>query len=272
MKIGVLGCGKMCSAMIARWLDSHAVEKHHILAMTKTVQSAARVHQNLGVQTCTSSQQLISWADVVLVGIKPQQVATVLPPLKALVPSGQLWMSVMAGVRSETIAEMTGAKVIRLMPNTPVRLGLGATGVVWPSDIAPPVQNKLRGLLQSLGVVIDLHEEQLDAFTALAGSGPAYVFYFIEALQAAGQSVGLSDADARELSLSVVQGASALLASGSQSALEHRLDVTSPGGMTEAAIGHLQQVQWSNEMSGALAAALHRANQLAQAAASATDP
>ena len=264
MKVGVLGCGKMCSAMVHRWLQVGLLQPTDVLAMTRTEASAARVSRDLGVDTCQDARELLRWADVVLLGIKPQQARETLAPLRDHVDGEQLWLSVLAGVEIATLEELTGASVVRLMPNTPVRLGAGATGVVWGAH--DDRRDAIMPLLEALGVVAELEEEQLDGFTALAGSGPAYVFYFLEALESAGVHVGLEQRDARSLALSVLEGAAALMGQAPRPPAALRKDVTSPGGMTQAAISSLQRARWAEALAPALAAAVHRGRELANSA------
>ncbi len=263
MKIAVLGCGKMTSAMVARWLQVGALSPNDVRAVTRSEASAARVQDALGVPSGTDPIAAIGWADVVLLGIKPQQAASALPTWRSAVPEGQLWLSVLAGTRQAQLEAWLGTPVARLMPNTPVRLGAGATAVVWSQGCDDATRAAVSALLTQLGVVVELPESKIDAFTALAGSGPAYAFLFLEALAAGGVALGLDPVAAEELALGVLQGAAALAAADPRSPAALRAEVTSPGGMTEAAISVFDAAGWPGTVSDAMRAARQRADELA---------
>ncbi|MCO4760564.1 MAG: pyrroline-5-carboxylate reductase [Myxococcales bacterium] len=267
MKLAIAGCGKMTGAMLHRWLKAGVVRPEDVRAITRSQSSADRVRAEFGVVATTEGAEAIAWADVVLLGIKPQQVHTVLPTWRPHAHPGQVWMSVLAGTRVARIQQLLGDEVavVRLMPNTPVRVGNGATAVVWPDTLSPARQDDLHELLAALGEVVALQEDRIDAFTAIAGSGPAYVFLFLESLAQAAKALGFEDEQAERLALGVVRGASELATIDGRDASTLRAEVTSPGGMTHAAISVFQAAGWPEITTDAVEAALAHAAVLADA-------
>lgn len=265
MKLAILGCGKMTGAMLQRWLHTAAIGANDVIAVTRTEASAHRVAEKFGVPASTDAVGAIAQADIVLLGIKPQQVATVLPSWRDHVRPNQLWLSVLAGTTVQRLEVLLGPEAIavRLMPNTPVRLGLGATAVVWPKSITTTQQTQVHTLLGELGEVVVLPEDRIDAFTAIAGSGPAYVFLFIESLAQAAVQLGFDPQEAERMALGVVRGASQMAAADTRDAATLRAEVTSPGGMTQAAIAVFEQQGWPAIATDATRAAVARAAELA---------
>jgi pyrroline-5-carboxylate reductase len=170
--------------------------------------------------------------------VKPQTFSQAAPGIAAWVKPESLVVSIMAGVTIERIAKALGApRVARAMPNTPGAIGAGATGFSLSPACGDAESLATSRLLEPLGLVVGpLAESQMDAVTAVSGSGPAYVFLMVEALAAAGRTAGLGEATAMALARETIIGAGALLGSSPQSAADLRKAVTSPGGTTAAAL------------------------------------
>ena len=264
-ELGVLGCGRMAGAMVSRWLSTGAFAAEQIIAANATATEADEVHNRLGVVTTDCADDVIDGAGIVLLGIKPQQIDVVLPGVAARIPAGQLWVSMLAGVPLERLRALVGPapRLIRIMPNQPARLGLGMTAMAAGPTVPQADRAKIRALLAQLGEVAELDEAQIDDFTAIAGSGPAYVFLFLEALTEAAEAIGFDTATARRLALQTVRGASALAAESAADPAALRRDVTSPGGTTEAAIATFEAHGWRQVVALAAQAAVRRAAQLA---------
>ena len=260
--LGIIGCGKMASAMLARWLETGALQRENVLACTGSEMSAARIARTFGVACGTDAQAVIDGAETVLFAVKPQMRTGVLTALQPR--PGQRWLSVLAGVTTAALeAMLPGAHVLRLMPNTPVRLGRGLVALTPGVSALPSDIDATRALLAPLGGVVDIAEPQVDAFTAVAGSGPAYVFLFIEALTDAGIAAGLDKATAGLLARETLVGAALLAEASEQTPAVLRADVTSKGGMTQAALDVLDARGWSQAMTEAVLAAVTRATVLA---------
>jgi pyrroline-5-carboxylate reductase len=194
-----------------------------------------------------------------VLAVKPQQmrevVATLLPYLK-----NQLVISIAAGIRAEDLSRwLNGHKmIVRAMPNTPALIGKGITGLVALSGVTEEQKQIANAIMQAVGETVWLeHEEQINAVTAVSGSGPAYVFYFLEAMQAAAIELGLSAEQGKQLALATFAGATELAAQSDQTLAQLRENVTSKGGTTYAALTSMQ----NNQVALSIVQALHAASQ-----------
>jgi pyrroline-5-carboxylate reductase len=231
----LLGCGKMGSAMLQGWLAgglppaSVWVQDPHPSDWLRAI----GVHLNKGLPAAPA---------IVLIAVKPQMMASALPGLAALGNSETLFLSIAAGTTIASYEQILGAKtkVIRAMPNTPAAVGRGISAIVGNAFATDHDMDLAQTLLASVGQVVRLDgEHQMDAVTAVSGSGPAYVFHLIEALAAAGEAEGLSAALAMQLARATVTGAGELAHQAAESASQLRINVTSPAGTTAAALGVL---------------------------------
>lgn len=214
--------------------------------------------------------------DLLLLGVKPQQLGPVAEALAIrLAGATPLLVSMLAGVRTQTLAgRFPGLPLVRIMPNLPVRIGQGVTAVFAPQPLDAPLAAVLDALLAAGGRIVPLDDErQFDAVTALSGSGPAFLFRFIEALAGAGEAAGLEAETARVLALGTVTGAAALAAAADQPVATLRQQVTSPQGTTEAGLDILDgEGALSALLRATVRAAAERSRALALAAEAAADP
>lgn len=203
----------------------------------------------------------------VLLAVKPQDCDGVLNDLKQMGHPSGLLISIAAGVSLERLHEKSGcAAVVRVMPNTPALIGQGASGWLASSVVTPSQKECVRSMLNTFGLAMEVHDEaELDAVTAFSGSGPAYVFYFIEALTQGGIALGLSVEQALALALQTVYGG-ASLAKAQATSLEEltslRAKVTSKGGTTERAIGLFETKNFKKIIADAMQASYERAKEL----------
>lgn len=228
----LLGCGKMGSAMLAGWL------KGGLSAGSVWVKDpypsdwlmAQGVHLNEGVPEAPA---------IVLIAVKPQMMTVALPGIAALGGGRTLFVSVAAGTTIATYVAVlgTGTPVVRAMPNTPAAIGLGITAITGNAEATEAHLMLAEALLSAVGQVVRLEgEHQMDAVTAVSGSGPAYVFHLIETLAAAGEAEGLPAPLALRLARTTVAGAGALAETAEEGPGQLRVNVTSPGGTTAAAL------------------------------------
>jgi pyrroline-5-carboxylate reductase len=194
-----------------------------------------------GVQALPQANDSLSDTQLVIWAVKPQLFQAVAQPLKDLFPQA-LHLSVAAGIRSDSIALWLGSEhVVRAMPNTPALVGLGQTGLYARGAVSVEQRQQVEALLKAVGQSIWVaSEDLLDAVTAVSGSGPAYVFYVLEAMVAAGERMGLSSAQAHQLAVGTMVGAAELARASSESPAVLRERVTSKGGTTHAAISSMQ--------------------------------
>jgi pyrroline-5-carboxylate reductase len=200
-------------------------------------ESRAKLQQQYGVVAVESLADGIAGSDIIVLAVKPQQLREVAQQLAPLL-QGQLLLSIAAGIRAQDLARWSGSEtVVRAMPNTPALIQSGMTGLFALPAVSALQREQAQQILSAVGEVLWLTEEsQLDAVTAISGSGPAYVFYLIEALQNAALQLGLDDAAARQLSLATFLGASKLASSSFDDVAILRARVTSKNGTTERAL------------------------------------
>ncbi len=217
---------------------------------------AQRLRQRFGVRVDAVGGAQLDAADVAIWTVKPQafgQAAATCAPFLGRA----LHLSIMAGIRSDAITRATGSKqVVRAMPNTPAVIGQGITGLYACAVVTDEDRARVRGLLAPTGETLFVPQEaDLDAITALSGSGPAYVFYFLEAMVQAAVEMGLAVEEGRQLAMATFKGATALALQSDQSLEALRSQVTSKGGTTHAALTAME----SRGVKAAIAAAIHTA-------------
>ena len=230
----MLGAGRMGGAMIEGWLRVGAVRPAELILRDPQPGSTALAAQTAGALLNPPTGDLVRARTVVL-AVKPQLWRNVAAEVsKALAPDAVI-VSIAAGVHSADIAQAFGGRAVaRVMPTTAVAISQGTASVFAETPMA---RAEARALFEPLGVVVDLVDEALmHAATAVSGSAPAYLYAFIEALEAAGAAAGLSKSQAEQLARSTLTGAAALLASSGEDPAELRRQVTSPGGTTQAAL------------------------------------
>ncbi len=214
----------------------------------------------------SQSEAALNIADVVVLAIKPQIMQVACEQIAAQCQIKRpLIISIAAGVLIQSIDTWLGGElpIIRCMPNTPALVQSGVTGLYANSEVSTDQRDLADDILSSVGTAIWIEEESLlDAVTAISGSGPAYFFYLIEAIIEAGENLGLSEAQSRELTIATASGAAKLISQSDQSAQALRLAVTSKGGTTEAAINTLQQNDMKNIIESAIKNAATRSQQL----------
>ena len=260
--IAFIGGGNMASAIIGG-LRKNGQDAASIVVVDPGDAQRAKLESDFGVRTLAAADASLAQASLLVWAVKPQYFAAAAAPCAAYV-SNALQLSVMAGIRSDAIAEASGSeRVVRAMPNTPALIGQGVAGVYARPAVSAADRERVAATLAPTGKVVWLADEAaLDAVTALSGSGPAYVFHLIEAMLAAGREMGLGEDEARRLAVQTVAGAAALAAASSDSPETLRRNVTSPGGTTHAAMtlieAHGVKAAWVE----AILAAQERAREL----------
>lgn len=261
------GAGRMGSAMARGWvadLQAAGVGRLSVIEPTPT-EDVVQASKD-GLIALNPAPEV---ADILVLAVKPQGFAASVDGLKAWVTKDTLVVSIMAGVTLARIASALGTpKVARAMPNTPGAIGMGATGFALSAACGDADSEATSRLLEPLGLVLGpLKEEQMDAVTAVSGSGPAYVYLLVEALAAAGRSAGLDEATANALARETIVGAGAMLGDLAESPAELRKQVTSPGGTTAAALDVLMSAGGMPDlMRKAVDAAVRRGQELAKEA------
>ena len=265
-RVCILGAGNMGRALIGGLLRGGWRPEQLTVGES---QDAARdtVARDFGISAAADNRAALAGAAIVVLAVKPQDVAAVLQPLAAALATVRpLLLSVAAGVRVAALQALCGSAVpvIRAMPNRPARLGAGATGVFAPPTVGGEQRAAAERILQALGEVFWIPaEELLDVVTALSGSGPAYFFLLAELMAEAGTALGLESQLAQRLAAATLYGAGLLAHSGDGNLARLRQEVTSTGGTTEAALRVLEAADLRATVRAALDAATQRGRELA---------
>ncbi|SFS03911.1 pyrroline-5-carboxylate reductase [Yoonia litorea] len=257
----MLGCGKMGSAMLSGWLRSG-------LPPSSVYVIDPYPSDWLKTQGVHIGADLPEHPAVAVIAVKPQMMAEALPDVDALGDGETLVISVAAGTPIATFENVLGSKtpIVRAMPNTPAAIGRGITALVGNGNVSAGAMDMAEALLLSIGQCVRLEsEDQMDAVTAVSGSGPAYVFHLIETLAAAGEAEGLPPALAMDLAKATVGGAGELAETADDDPTQLRINVTSPNGTTQAALDVLMDTEtgFPRLLQRAVAAAAARSRELA---------
>ena len=267
MKITFLGGGNMATALIGGMLErGFAVAGLQVVELGEAARDA--LAQRFGVRAVESFDDAALACDVLVLAVKPQQMKAALAPIAGRL-GGQLVLSIAAGLRLADLGRWLGApgaphaRLVRCMPNTPALIGAGVTGLYADPSVDAAGREAAGRILGAVGSTVWADDEaQMDAVTAISGSGPAYVFHFIEALESAGRSLGFDEAGARRLAIDTVLGAAKLAAGSEDAPAVLRQKVTSKGGTTEAALASLAAAGWHDELVAAVQAAEARGREL----------
>ena len=237
------GCGNMGFAMLKGWIDGGVLEPGHVTVVEPSEALRLRAH-GLGVRALASAGEInpAHVPSLVVIAVKPQAMAEVLPSYAAMASKGAAFLSVAAGVGMKAYEAALGGTtpIVRCMPNTPAAIGKGMLVYFNNSHVSEGLDLFVRELLACSGKVARIDSEHLmDAVTGVSGSGPAYVFHFIECLTQAGIDAGLPGDVAAMLAMQTVMGAGALAAESDESPAKLRENVTSPNGTTQAGLAVL---------------------------------
>lgn len=263
MKTGFLGGGNMAAAIIGGMAaKGMPTDKVHVVDLQP--ENCARLAQQYGVTTATSVDERLIDTDLIVLAVKPQSMKTALQGLHGKLTQ-QLVLSIAAGLRIRDLARWLGGyqRIVRCMPNTPALVSSGVSGLFADPSVEQGGRDAAEELMQSVGSVVWVDSEAgIDGVTAVSGSGPAYVFHFIEALEAGGKRMGFDEATARRLAIDTVLGAARLAASSDEAPSVLRERVTSKGGTTAAALACMAESGVFDAIVHAIGAAEARAREL----------
>ncbi len=237
--LGFVGAGNMAEAIARGAIDKGVLSADSMIASDP---SAARkaLFEGLGIKVVDSNAEVIAQSGQVMLAIKPQVLPELAGELAEHGRDDQVLISIMAGIGTGKLAKVIGrsARIIRVMPNTPMMVGLGMSGLAVGEHAKDGDEVLALDLFGAAGEVARVDEKLMDAVTAVSGSGPAYIYYLAEAMEKAASELGLG-ADARLFVSQTILGAARMLADSPDTAAELRRKVTSPGGTTAAALGHM---------------------------------
>lgn len=264
--IAIIGAGNMGSSLIGGLIkNGHPADK--LCTADPSPEKLEYLQKKFGIKVAENNHKAAEHADVIIFAVKPQVFAKVAEPLKDLVQKRKpLIITIAAGVREASIDHWLGGNVavVRVMPNTPALIGAGASALHANANVTDEQRNIAESILRAVGIAVWVDKEgQMDTVTALSGSGPAYFFLVLEAMQSAGEELGLSAETAQMLAQQTALGAALMAIDSSHTPAELRQHVTSPGGTTEKAISVLEENHLREIFRKALFAAKQRSEELA---------
>jgi pyrroline-5-carboxylate reductase len=265
LKIGFIGGGNMATALLGG-LANKLTAGSNIHVVDRSPDALQKLSQQFGVTTAQQIGAAIAQCDVVVLAVKPQQMKEVVADLRPHIGK-QLVLSIAAGIRAADLSRwLNGHKaIVRTMPNTPALIGKGITGMVAMTGVSPQQREAADAIMRAVGETVWLDDEALiDPVTAVSGSGPAYVFYFIEAMQQAAQEMGLTAEQGKQLAIATFVGASQLAAQSTDPIPVLRERVTSKGGTTYAALTSMEASGVKEAIGKAMKAAAARGKELGQ--------
>lgn len=266
MKVLIIGAGNMGKSYAESFINASAISRNDLFFLERHTEKGEAVQHLTNHSPITQANESIGKVDLIILSVKPQDFAVLSEAIKPFVRPEQLVLSIMAGIKVETIQAKLGTeKVVRCMPNLPAQVGLGMT-VFTTSDAVSRIDIfAVQNLLNTTGKTLYTPDERMiDASTAISGSGPAFVFYFMNAMMQAGKTFGFSDSEAKLLVEQTFLGSVNLLHRNSLHCEEWIQKVASRGGTTEAALKFFGSNQFDEMIKGGLNAAFNRARELSE--------
>ncbi|MCM3040082.1 pyrroline-5-carboxylate reductase [Paenibacillus motobuensis] len=269
--ISFYGAGSMAEA-IARGLIHKQVAKPASISMLNrsNQERLAFLTNQYGVVTSNQEEQknkLLSEASIIVLAMKPKDAKEAITAIAPHLSEKQLLVSVIAGLSIETIQKLLGfaAPIARTMPNTSSSIGYGATGISFSDEVSEEHKQQVLTMFEAVGTVSVIPEEKMEILTGVSGSGPAYVYFMMEAMIAAGIEGGLSPEQARELTIQTVLGAAVMMRETGEDPAKLRADITSPNGSTQAALDVLREGGFTETVKAAVHRAEERSREMGQA-------
>ncbi|MBP1914710.1 pyrroline-5-carboxylate reductase [Lederbergia galactosidilyticus] len=266
MKIAFIGAGSMAEAILKGILNKEACSPQNLWVTNRQAQARLEsLREQYAVQITYDLQALLHNADMVILAVKPKNAEEILQQLSPYLTKQMFIVSVMAGISIESIS--TNLKndyaVARVMPNTSASVGKSATAITFNEFVSQEQQQLAQTIFKAIGSTVIVEENKLDAITALSGSGPAYFYYIVEAMEKAAEQLGIEKDMARQLIIQTMNGAIHMLQETGKEAAELRDNVTSPGGTTEAGLKVLQEQEVAKTFANCILAAEKQSKKLA---------
>ena len=263
MNLGIIGCGKMGSALVKGAIKENAIDGQKVMVIDLVPELAQKLSNDIGATVAKTNDDLIKNADAILLCVKPQDMIS-LSDSFARERSSKLFISIAAGIKIDELENSlkNDDRVIRVMPNTPAMIGQGASAQSKGKNATESDTKFVSKILNAVGISIEVPEKQLDAVTGLSGSGPAYIYTVIEALADGGVLVGLPKEKALTLAAKTVIGAAKMVTKLDEHPAKLRDQVTSPGGTTIAGLAALESGKLRSTLIEAVKAATKRSEEL----------
>ncbi|PIC84845.1 pyrroline-5-carboxylate reductase [Sporosarcina sp. P1] len=263
-KILFVGAGQMAEAIIAGIIKKRVIYEDNVYVMNRSdAERLDELESRYGITKVCEDRDFIKKVDLVVLATKPKDVAKVMEDIAPYLGEDTTVLSVIAGISIDTFEKGLGKRPIaRSMPNTSATIGKSASGIAFNDAVSERMQQSILSLLSAIGVVKVVEEDHLHAVTALSGSGPAYIYYLVEAMEEAAVAQGLKAEDARELIVQTIYGAASMLKKTGEEPSILRENVTSPGGTTAAGLRSLEDHNFKTIISDCLISAENRSRQL----------
>src|SRR5438874_1701034 len=262
-RLGFIGAGKLAGSVIRGLMRAEFCPAGEIIASEPNEQTRAALQKETGVSVTRENAEVAEKTEVIFIGVKPPMVLPVLAELKDKLQN-KLVISLAGGVRISNMEKVGSARVMRALTNTPSAICRAATGIARGSRTTNDDVELAKKVFGAIGVVVEIKEEQIDAVTALSGSGPAFIYTVIEALAAGGMKMGLSDDVAMELAIQTARGAAEIMLETKMSPEELRRMVVTPGGTTAAGLAVMEKLGTSESLIAAVEVATKRSQEMAQ--------
>lgn len=260
---GFIGAGKLAGSVIRGLLLKKFCPPDAIIASEPNSETRTQLRNELGISVTTDNREVVEQAEILFLGIKPPMVLPVLRDLGDALAS-KLAVSFAAGIRITQMEAATPARVMRVLTNTPSAIGRAATAAAAGERATADDREKIRAMFGSIGLIVEITDEQMDAVTALSGSGPAFVYAMVEALALGGEKMGLSKQSALQLAAQTALGASELMITSEKSPVDLIKMVVTPGGTTAAGLEVMEERAVADALAAAVEAATKRGQGMAR--------
>lgn len=263
--ISFLGAGSIAEAIIDGLLNANVVKGEHITVSNRSNETRLQdLHKKYGVKGTHNKKELLADANILFLAMKPKDVAEAIIPLKEYINNDLLIISLLAGVSTHSIRNLLqkDVPIIRAMPNTSAAILKSATAISPSEHTTEEHIRIVTSLFETIGLVSVVDEEDMHAVTALSGSGPAYIYYVVEAMEEAAKKIGLKEDIAKSLILQTMIGAAEMLKASEKHPSILRKEITSPGGTTEAGIEVLQEHNFQQALISCITQATKRSHDL----------
>ena len=263
-RIAFLGGGNMAEAILGGLLAGAVAPAQNVVVAEVVAERRAWLAKRYGVAVAADGAEAIGGADVVVLAVKPQQAAEALAAVKPTLAARHLLVSICAGLPTTALEAQVPARVVRVMPNLPALVRRGVSAICGGARALAADLDLVEELFAAVGAVVRLPEDRMNEVTALSGSGPGYVFAFIEAMEGAAMAMGIAPETARKMAIETVRGAAELAAQTGENPAELRSRVSSKGGTTLAGLAAMEAVGFSAAVAAGMKAARDRAAELAR--------
>lgn len=263
--VAMIGAGSMSEAIIAGMVKQAFIPSEHIYVMNKSNEARLKLlRETYGITYIQTDKSALNEVDVVVLSVKPKDVPVAIQSIKSKLQPNQLIISVVAGVSTDTIQKEIGLEipVIRAMPNTSATIGYSATAIAKGTYATNQHIDMAKKLFNTIGITVEVIEKNIDIVTGISGSGPAYIYYLVEAMEAEAVALGLEADIAQALINQTIIGAGQMLAQSGEIARDLRENVTSPNGTTEAGLNTLASFDFKTAIRSCVKSAADRAAKL----------